>query len=158
MARPGPLRADEGHGVYEESPGGQPGERVQPGAASEPSLPMVSLCSHELAGCQELWGHLWHRPRSLSHGLQGRGREEVGQLGRGGREVPASRTTFEAMQVPVEESSPKGPAVPDQSAAPGLRGHLSRSVYKAHPSRGSASFLSSVLFTLSPHLSFSASL
>ena len=43
VARPGPLRAGEGHEVSEESPGGQPGERVQPGAASEPSLPMGSL-------------------------------------------------------------------------------------------------------------------
>ena len=31
-----------------------------------------------------------------------------------------SRTTFEAIQVPMEESSPKGPAVPDQATA--LRG------------------------------------
>lgn len=73
------------------------GESVQTGAASEPSLPMGSLCSHELAGCQELWGHLQSSPGPLSHGLpEGRGREEVGQLGRGAREVPASRTTFEA--------------------------------------------------------------
>ena len=95
VARPGPLRADEGHGVYEESPGGQPGERVQPGAASELSLPMGSLGSHELAGCQELWGHLWRRPRSLSHSLLGRGREEVGQ-GRGAGEVPTPGNTLEA--------------------------------------------------------------
>lgn len=81
--------------MSEESPGGQPGERVQPGAASEPSLPMGSLCSRELAGCQELWGHLCHRPWSLSYGLQGRGREEVGQ-GRGAGEVPTPGTTLEA--------------------------------------------------------------
>ena len=81
--------------MSEESPGGQPGERVQPGAASELSLPMGSLGSHELAGCQELWGHLWRRPRSLSHSLLGRGREEVGQ-GRGAGEVPTPGNTLEA--------------------------------------------------------------
>ena len=97
MARPGPLRVGEGHGMSKESPGGQPGESVQTGAALEPSLPMGSLCSHELAGCQELWGHLQSSPGPLTHGLpEGWGREEVGQLGRGAGEVPASRTTFEA--------------------------------------------------------------
>lgn len=70
-----------------------------------------------------------------------------------------SRTTFEAMQVPMEESSPKGQAVPDQAAAPGAQRPLvTKYLQSASEQRVSASFLSSVLFSLSPHLLFSACL
>ena len=84
-------------GVSGRSAGGASAARSslqKPGAGSPAFL--WALCSHELAGCQELC-HLWSGPGSLSHGLpEGWGREEVGQLGRGAREVLASRTTFEA--------------------------------------------------------------
>ena len=83
-------------GVSGRSAGGASAARSslqKPGAGSPAFL--WALCSHELAGCQELWDHLWRSPWSLSHGLQGRGREEMGQ-GRGAGEVPTPGTTLEA--------------------------------------------------------------